>query len=224
MVLRRRKNDPGKRFWRCIHTRIHGSGRWPGADLTFDAATIKLDKFGPGEFGMKGGPGTSSPGRVTWRKVWLRDLVATAFRVDPGNVSGPVWISRSGAQLYALTATMPPDTSRHDFELMFQKFLIEQFRIKLHHEPKLFPAYELVVAPGGAKLKASADPNVPDASAVTKSGEDRRRWLRRILRPRSTLFGHWGHARQISKLHAVRACRATHRLLWPVRTLPKLTM
>ena len=131
--------------------------------IQFDAAAIRLDQVGPGDRGMKGGPGTSDPGRVTWQKVWLRDLVATAFHVDPSNVSGPAWISRNGAQLYTFTATMPHDTGKHDFELMLQNFLLEQFKIKLHHEPKLFPAYELVVGPGGARLKASAEQNAPDA-------------------------------------------------------------
>ncbi len=139
---------------------VHVCGQAPPQ---FDAATIKPDQLGPGARGMKGGPGTNDPGRVTWQKVSLRDLMATAFHIDPRNVSGPSWISGlGGAQLYALTATMPAATSKHDFELMLQRFLTEQFRMKLHHEPKLFPAYDLVVAPGGPKLKASDDQDISD--------------------------------------------------------------
>lgn len=133
------------------------------APIQFDAAAIKLDQRGPSDRRMRGGPGTSSPGRVTWQKVWLRDLMAVAFHIEPENVSGPDWISGNGAQLYLFTAIMPPDTSRQDFELMFQRLLIEQFRIELHHQTRMFPAYELVVATGGPRLKASADPN---ASAI----------------------------------------------------------
>jgi uncharacterized protein (TIGR03435 family) len=147
----------------------------PGAEapVQFDAAIIKLDQLGPGEAGMRGGPGTNSPGRVRWRREWLRELVATAFHVDPWNVSGPDWIAFSHAQLYALTATMPPDTSRHDFELMLQAFLIEQFKLKLRHEPKPFPAYELLLAPGGPRLKPSADPDAPDTPlSPPKIGDD----------------------------------------------------
>jgi uncharacterized protein (TIGR03435 family) len=143
--------------------------------VQFDAATIRLDRMGPGVAGMKGGPGTNSPGRVTWQKAWLRDLVATAFHVDPGNVSGPEWIALSGGQLYAFNATMPPETTRHDFELMMQKFLTEQFRMQLHREPRMFPSYELVVAPGGPRLKPAADPNASDAPVATakeKIGDD----------------------------------------------------
>jgi len=68
--------------------------------------------------------------------------------------------------LYMLTAAMPEDNSRHDFELMLQHLLIEQFKMKVRHEPKMFPSYELVVAPGGSKLKAAADPKVPDIPVV----------------------------------------------------------
>lgn len=133
--------------------------------IQFDAATIKLDERGPGDMRLKGGPGTDSPGRVTWQKSWLLDMLAKAFHLNPENVSGPDWIAFQGAQLYSLTATMPPDTSEHDFELMLQRFLIEQFQIKFHHEPRNFPAYDLVVAQRGAKLirsaDQSADPNAP---------------------------------------------------------------
>jgi uncharacterized protein (TIGR03435 family) len=62
-----------------------------------------------------------------------------------------------GAQLYVFTAVMPPETSKHDFELMLQSFLIEQFKMKLYHHLKMFPSYDLVVARGAAKVKASAD-------------------------------------------------------------------
>lgn len=123
--------------------------------IQFDAATVKVDQRGPGFVGMRGGPGTGSPGRVTWRREWLRELVATAFHVDSMNVSGPEWIAYMGAPVYAVTATMPPDTPKHDFELMLQSLLIEQFDLQVHHEPKLFPEYELVIAPGGSRLKAS---------------------------------------------------------------------
>jgi uncharacterized protein (TIGR03435 family) len=137
--------------------------------VKFDAATIKLDELGrPGPRGLQGGPGTGSPGRITWGKVGLRALIAKAFHVNPENVSGPGWMSGpsyiggGGAQLYLFLATMPPETSEHDFEVMLQGFLIEQFQIKLHHEPRNFPAYDLVLMPGGVKIKAAANPDGTD--------------------------------------------------------------
>ncbi len=46
---------------------------------------------------------------------------------------------------------------------MLQNLLIERFRIRLHHETRMFRSYDLVVAPGGPKLKKSADPEGVDA-------------------------------------------------------------
>ena len=143
--------------------------------VKFDSATIKLDEVGrPGPKGLRGGPGTGSPGRVTWGKVGLRLLISKAFHVNLENVSGPGWMSGpsysggGGAQLYLFMATMPPETSEHDFEAMLQGFLIEQFRLVLHHEPRNFPAYDLVAMPGGTKLKAAAN---PDGSDIVFSSE-----------------------------------------------------
>jgi uncharacterized protein (TIGR03435 family) len=120
--------------------------------------------MGPGNNLMHGGPGTADPGRVTWQKAQFIALLAKAFHVDYANVTGPDWTRGNGGPTYTFTATMPKDTSKHDFDLMFQNFLVEQFKINLHHEPRSFPAYDLVVAPGGPKLKASDDQSDPTAT------------------------------------------------------------
>jgi uncharacterized protein (TIGR03435 family) len=65
-------------------------------------------------------------------------------------------------KLYTLTATMPPETTKQQFQLMLQNLLVERFKIRLHHETRVFPGYELVVAPGGPKLRKSTDPDAPD--------------------------------------------------------------
>ncbi len=153
-------------------TMVRADGQVP---VQFDAATIRMIQMsgGPGDPLMTGGPGTSWSGRVTWRKARLDRLLATAFQVDPMRVSGPGWMNGIGAPLYAFNAVMPPDTTQSDFERMMQAFLVEQFKIKFHHEPKLFPGYDLVLAPGGPKLQLSADPTAPDmARYPPKVGPD----------------------------------------------------
>jgi uncharacterized protein (TIGR03435 family) len=85
-----------------------------------------------------------------------------AFHVEFARIKCPDWVRGGiGGPAYTFTATIPKDTSKHDFDIMFQNFLVEQFKITLHHEPGLFPAYDLVVAPGGPKLKGSADQSDP---------------------------------------------------------------
>lgn len=46
---------------------------------------------------------------------------------------------------------------------MLQNLLVERFKLALHHTSKEFPAYELTVAKGGPKLKATADPEAQAA-------------------------------------------------------------
>jgi len=65
--------------------------------------------------------------------------------------------------MFSLTATMPANTTQQEFHLMLQNLLIERFRIRLHHEMRTFRSYDLVVAPGGPKLRKSADPEGVDA-------------------------------------------------------------
>ena len=70
-------------------------------------------------------------------------------------LSGPKWIGDYSA-LFDLTATLPPNTSNQQFQVMLRNLLTERFHLILHHETKAFPGYQLVVANGGPKLKESS--------------------------------------------------------------------
>jgi uncharacterized protein (TIGR03435 family) len=131
---------------------------------TFDAASVKSAgrKFGPGGCcQMNGGPGTSDPGRISYNQNLLF-ILTTAWGVPADQLAGSEWLRDfSGQDSYAITATMPADTTREQFQKMLQNLLIERFQIKLHHETRNFPGYELVVAPGGRKFKETTqDPSV----------------------------------------------------------------
>lgn len=126
------------------------------SSLAFEAASVK--PAGPavsGEVsgGMHGGPGTSDPGRITIHRGTLSELLARAYDVQRDQISGPAWIEDREAYAYRIDATMPPDTTKERFQLMFQNLLAERFHVRLHHETKTRPGYELMVANGGPKLK-----------------------------------------------------------------------
>ena len=145
-------------------------GQNTAAQSAFDAASVKVSQgYVRGGLQMKGGPGTSDPGRVTWGMASLQMLMERAWDVDSPQIVGPSWLDGIG-DMYTITATMPPETTRQQFQLMLQSLLIERFQIKLHHETRTFPGYELVVAPGGSKLKLSADTDTPEPSTGA-SGE-----------------------------------------------------
>jgi uncharacterized protein (TIGR03435 family) len=146
----------------------------------FDAASVKPDggEFCPRCIQVKGGPGTRDPGRITYTRVRLKFLVTKAWDLQGDQVSGPDWLMRAGGDdSYAITATMPANTSKEQFQAMLQNLLIERFQLKLHHETRSFPGYELVVADGGAKLHETAqDPGLDAADPFDFRGFDDNRF------------------------------------------------
>jgi len=129
----------------------------------FDVVSVKpAGPFVPGAFGrMKGGPGTADPGRITYTGVSLQTLLMRAYNVRNDQISGPSWLDgETFKYAYTISATFPTDTTIEQFQLMLRNLLTERFHLALHHETRAFPGYDLVVAPGGTKLKEAA----PEAS------------------------------------------------------------
>jgi|SRR5579885_3064825 uncharacterized protein (TIGR03435 family) len=141
----------------------------PGEQFEFDAASVKVAD--PAVFPLQaatGGPGSSAPGRYSVR-TWLIDLLKTAYGVPDDQISGgPGWLrAGSGSNLYEVNATMPADTSKERFQAMLQNLLLKRFHLAIHRERQYFPAFDLVVAKGGPRLKESA---ASAAGGVANSG------------------------------------------------------
>lgn len=138
------------------------------APLAFEAASLK-PTADPGSEGrvmrsMKGGPGTSDPGRFTYSNVTLKLLVEQAYNLKEYQVQGPDWIDGEG---FDLVATMPPGTSKEQAAEMMQTLLAERFKLVFHRETKQMPVYALVVGKNGSKMKevevpAAAPDNGPN--------------------------------------------------------------
>jgi uncharacterized protein (TIGR03435 family) len=141
--------------------------------VEFDAASVKIADGKPtrGVSGrMKGGPGTGDPGRIVCTQMPLDMLLPKAWDVEFYRVFGPDWLTQSHPDVYTIEATMPPETTKPQFQLMFQNLLIERFQIRFHHETKMFSGYRLIVAPGGPKLRESANADTSD-SPVGRGGQ-----------------------------------------------------
>ena len=129
----------------------------PAAPPAFDAASVKVADpavVRPSDRTV-GGPGTSDPSRIHRVVIAMVDLLAEACGVHADQIlGGPDWI-RGGTEslVYEITATMPPDTTKEQFQSMLLNLLAERFHLAIHHETRNFPAYVLVVAKDGPKLK-----------------------------------------------------------------------
>lgn len=68
---------------------------------------------------------------------------------------------------YDIAAKVPPGITMADTRVMLQNLLIARLRLKMHHETRPLPGYEVVVAKSGAKMKEAA---APDAGEAPRDG------------------------------------------------------
>jgi uncharacterized protein (TIGR03435 family) len=139
-----------------------------GQQPTFDVASIRLVNLASHPvLKDRGGPGTSDPGRIHMIAWGMFSLIMRAYDVRIDQIVGPAWImDNSGPNVYQIDATMSPRTTKAQYQLMLQQLLQERFGLKIHREKRNFPGYELVIAPGGPKLREST----PDPHAVELDG------------------------------------------------------
>jgi bla regulator protein blaR1 len=98
------------------------------------------------------GPGTKDPGSIHYPVISLKSLLLNAYGVENLQVVVPDW---SDTAWFAIDATMPPDTTREQFELMLQNLLSERFKLKVHREKKQSRGYALTLAKNGPKMTES---------------------------------------------------------------------
>jgi uncharacterized protein (TIGR03435 family) len=115
--------------------------------LTFDVASVKA--AAPGG---RGGIVRQMPGnqRYLATNVPLRLIMTVAYSVTDRQISGgPSWV---GTDPFDIDAKAAKPASSDDLHAMLAHLLEERFQLKLRHEKKEMPVYELVVDKGGAKL------------------------------------------------------------------------
>lgn len=115
---------------------------------TFDVASVKPHQ----ESNPLGTMMQELPGRIQYRKTDLLAVIRRAFNVEPQQIVGPAWLS---TETYDIEAKLPPDTPGTRLQLMLQNLLAERFHLKVHHDKKELPAYNLVLAKDGLKMHRS---------------------------------------------------------------------
>jgi uncharacterized protein (TIGR03435 family) len=126
-----------------------------------------------------GGPGTSDPTRLTFRRVPLGIILMTAFDVPANRLKAPEWTANveipitknvgmitPTAARYDITATMLPGTTKAQAHEMLRNLLIDRFKLTYHFEKKNFDGYVATVANGGVKLRPSQAAKESEAEAA----------------------------------------------------------
>lgn len=94
----------------------------------------------------------SIPDRFVATNVPLRFLILDAYELlDHQLVGAPDWI---GNKSYDVVGTYPggQQPPAHEIHLMLQQLLVDRFGLKVHHEQRELPAYELVLARKDGRL------------------------------------------------------------------------
>jgi uncharacterized protein (TIGR03435 family) len=140
-----------------------------GAAPTFEAASVKVSvplQGGTINLSMRGGPGSSDPGRIDYHGVTLKTLAARAYGVKEYQVEGAEWLNN---ERYDIVATMREGATKDQLALMLQGLLAERFKLAVHHETKVLPVYALSVGKGGPKLK-EVDPAAASVALAGRGG------------------------------------------------------
>jgi uncharacterized protein (TIGR03435 family) len=131
---------------------------WPQTvqtPATFEVASVK--RSGPESVRrVRGGPGTSDPGRYSFSFATLLDLIATAYDVEYFQISSSTPLDRDR---FDISVTMPPNTTKEAFKAMLQELLAKRFDLRLHRGSRDFGIYELRIAKNGVKFRETSVAN-----------------------------------------------------------------
>ena len=136
--------------------------------VAFEVASVKTATEPVRELMFCAGPCTFGErltvagSRVDIRFMSLDNLILTAYRIKPHQLSGPDWMR---SQKFDIEARMPDPAAKDRLPEMLQALLAERFKLSIRRDRKEQPVYALVVGRNGAKLKPStpaADAPVPE--------------------------------------------------------------
>jgi len=144
---------------------VAASDTAPARVITFDVVSIKLNKSGD-----PGNSGRSIDDGFIYTNWTLRNLIGGTYGNRDDLISGlPGWADSTHYDIQARVAPEDVDAYRKlrgaAGRRVYQQFLEDYFKVKVHIEVKEMPVYELVIAKGGPKFLPS-DPGNANAPVL----------------------------------------------------------
>jgi uncharacterized protein (TIGR03435 family) len=120
----------------------------PAARAEFEVVSVK-----PGDPSDPGAGMRMSPGRLEMRNITLKQLVMSAYSLNPYQLEGgPKWLDSAK---FDVDAKLPAGAPGSQTSPMVQAMLADRFKLEFHRETQTRSEYALVVAKGGPKLQAA---------------------------------------------------------------------
>lgn len=160
----------------CARVFAQSPDRGPANALQFEVASVKQVPGWPPAISQTGERGTGSGcptrmkvdgARVNFQCVTVAMLIGYAFRISPDRISGPDWMKAVGSPRFNIEAAIPHGASKDHVPEMFQALLAERFQFLAHRGTTMLPAYVLVAAKSGVKLKQAARQSTQTEPAET---------------------------------------------------------
>jgi uncharacterized protein (TIGR03435 family) len=142
----------------------------PNAKLpSYDVASIKPNKANDGMMRI-----SSLPDGFSCINVQLKTLIANAYDIRQDLISGgPAWVDSQGFDVEAKVSAEDVDAFKklpgRQRNTLLQALLADRFHLKIHHETRILPMYDLIVAKGGPRLKPN--PPIPPSPDAAKDPE-----------------------------------------------------
>jgi uncharacterized protein (TIGR03435 family) len=146
---------------------IYGQPPNPTAELSFEVASVRLNRTGQTE------AGTSfelTPDRLTVRNYPIAGLIMRAYNADqrqlstPGNAPLP-------SERYDIDAKAPSSVNRTEMMLMLQRLLVDRFKLAISRQEKKVSGYTLVLDRVGHKLRENVGPGGDCTAGRAGNGE-----------------------------------------------------
>ena len=149
--------------------------------LVFEVASIRPATLNQAAVKATGGPPPAPPSRdplrFTVRQATLRQLIATAYSVEPRLVVGDGWLDSAP---FEVSAKRPEGSTEREIPLMLRSLLIERFQLRAHHETRQAAAYVFGVGKDGRKFALQPDGTLNshnyDRSPETMRGDHTQPW------------------------------------------------
>ena len=124
-------------------------GQGQAGQPSFEVADVKVNKSGEARMAVDFQPG----GKLSMRNVPMKIMIAMAYHVRPDAVTGgPGWME---SDRFDVVAKALQTTSPDELRLMLRTLLAERFKLAIHTDQKMLPAYALLLAKTGPKLQTS---------------------------------------------------------------------
>jgi uncharacterized protein (TIGR03435 family) len=139
-------------FWVATQTWAQSQDETANATAPlYKTASVKLSKSDR----HAGGAIKIGSDELTATNEFLEALIGTAYAMHDDQIAGaPSWLNAYGPR-YDIEAKADSPAAGEGGERILQTLLSDRFKLAVHRETRLIPAYELVVAGDGPKLRES---------------------------------------------------------------------